>query len=101
MCFRGESENERERRKKTGREPCVAFLTLLSRKVRLRGSSEDGGGEDGGRDGEARPGGAAHPRRLLHLRREELWQLDVSRGKSRKMIIMRNDKRHLGRSCVM
>jgi len=26
---------ERERRKKTGREPCVAFLTLLSRKVRL------------------------------------------------------------------
>ena len=74
MCFSQESENERERRKKTGREPCVAFLTLLSRKVRLGGISK----EDGGEDGEAGPGGGAHPQRLLHLRRQELWQLDVS-----------------------
>ena len=78
MCFSEESENERERRKKTGREPCVAFLTLLSRKVRLGGIRKEDGGEDGGEDGEAGPGGGAHPQRLLHLRRQELWQLDVS-----------------------
>ena len=56
-----------------GQEPCVTFSTLPSQKGEL--GDEDGWEEDW-RDGEDPP--APAPRRLLHLCREELWQLDVS-----------------------
>ena len=75
-CVSQDSEENR------GWERCVAFSTLLSLRVKFRDITLDGGeegdGDDGDGSGQDGPGNGAAPHHLVHLRRQELWQLDVS-----------------------
>ena len=75
-CVSQDSEENR------GWERCVAFSTLLSPRVKFcditLDGEEEGDGDDGDGSGQDGPGDGAAPHHLVHLRRQELWQLDVS-----------------------
>ena len=75
-CVSQDSEENR------GWERCVAFSTLLSLRVKFcditLDGEEEGDGDDGDGSGQDGPGNGAAPHHLVHLRRQELWQLDVS-----------------------